>query len=238
MAASVDGGARQHGHQRTRHAVARAVHDAQEAIDAVRAEDIEVAAHHVARLPQHEVVRAQGLRQLAVRQDGALDQAGVVDGVADLLVRGGHGAIGVFQFGGAFAHLRFQFGRVLADLVGHDAEGPAQVADFVLAARGQAHVVAAVRDRAGRLLQAAQGAQHQPLDGIAEAQQHGGKQHRQADGRRPEPTGVQHPGRPQVHDAGASRPSSPRRTAPIADRPGPRAWPSATPPAPGRRPAG
>ncbi|MNS65848.1 hypothetical protein D3C72_990310 [compost metagenome] len=179
--------------------MARAVHDAQQAVGAVGAEHVEVAAHHVARLPQHEVVRAQRLRQLAVGQDGALDQAGVVDGVANFLVRGGHGAVGVFQRRGAFAHLGFQFGRVLADLVGHDAEGAAQVANFVLAARRQAHVVAAVRNGAGRLLKAVQGSQHQPLDGETKAQQHGGKQHHQADRGRPQPVGVQHARGAQVH---------------------------------------
>ena len=80
----------QHGHQGAGYAMAGAVDHAEQTAVVVGAIDIEVTTNDIARPPRHRMAIAHGADQLPVRQDRALDEAGVIDGVVDLLVCRGH----------------------------------------------------------------------------------------------------------------------------------------------------
>ena len=176
----------------------RAIDDAQQITLALDAKDVEVAADDAARLPDHEEAFAQHLPQLLVGQDGTLNQAGVIERIVDLLVRQPHLLIGRLQRLRPGADAAFELCRVAADLAGHDREGPAQITQFVAARRRQRNVEVALRHRRSRLLQLAQRAQHQLVDGVAEGQQQNRHDRRQRRQRRIAPVLVEHLGGLQI----------------------------------------
>ena len=131
----------QHGHQR-RYAMAGAVDHAKQTAVVVGAIDIEVTTNDIARPPQHRMAIAHGADQLPVRQDRALDEAGVIDGVVDLLVCRGHVPVGLFRVAGALAYAVLQLAGVAAHLLCHGAEGCTELADLILAMQRQRRVTA------------------------------------------------------------------------------------------------
>ncbi len=129
----VENGPGQHGHERTGNAMTGAVHHTEQVAAPAGAEKVEVAAYRVPRPPQYAVMMLEMQSQLAVGQNGALDEAGVVDGVVELLLGGGHLGIGQLEGAGTLPHFFFQLTGVALYLVGHVRKGLGQLADLVVA---------------------------------------------------------------------------------------------------------
>ena len=126
--------------------------------------DVEVAADHVAGVPEHRVALIEIGHQLALGQDGVLDKAGVIDRVLDFLVCGGHVAVGLLQFTCAFVDAALQLAGMAMNFQRHAAKRSAEFADLVVPFTRQRRVVVSGSDGLSALAQLPQRAEYATVD--------------------------------------------------------------------------
>jgi hypothetical protein len=134
------------------------------------------------------VVLAEQGGELTIGQQRPLDEAGVLDRIAEFLLGGGHGGVGFEQLGGAAAYLFFEFARMVGELPSHVGEGAVEIAEFVLAGRREIDVETAGRQRHGRAVQPPEGPQQEAVHREDEEGEYGEQHQTEGD------EGCAHPG--------------------------------------------